>query len=607
MHPFLDFFIKTNGLLLFFWLFYRLFLHKETFYTANRWYLLGSIAISLVAPLITFTKTVFIEAPKPTIDWDTLATMDRQNTIVEENLFTVENFAIVIIGLISTILVLKTLFQLNQTYRKIKKLPYDTSLQVRRSSNETIFSLYPHIVVPNHFEKIPNSEMILSHEQVHIQQKHSIDMIFMQLIRSVFWMNPLLRYLQKDIEVNLEYIVDEYLQTQFDSKTYQLSLLSFHSTTPLPFVNSFNSQLKKRILQINSKKSNPMKKLKMFLAAPAIVAFFTLFQIETQAQVIESLIVEKVTENDKLEEDSFNVMIHPSYDNAYYERIQKMLNEKYSLDVKFSNLKRNENGELTSIKISCNNKEQLFVKSFQSIDESAFEPFSLAIRKENNRFIIGVLTKYKLQNDVKDNIVSENKTKNNTSRIIIKTPEEGLKKYNYNIKRMFMEEEIDHDTNTRDIIIYGDYVYLIDNKISNVNNFVKILSNTEYGNFDVKYGKEHSDKLNINGKDGVVTINKNISSKENSITNETSFTQKTTETISHLELKDTSENKISEDNLKKILYIVNGKEMNETDFRTIKPDDIESITVLKDKNATDKYGVKGKDGVLEIQLKEKKS
>src|SRR5690606_18913160 len=275
------------SLLIFFWLFYRLFLHKETFYNLNRWYLLGSIALAIIAPFITFTKTVFIEAPKPTIDWDQLAAINSQNTIVEENLFTIESFVLVSIFIISTLLVLKTLFQLIQLYRNIHKLPFEPNLNVKVSNNDTVYSLYPYIVVPQHFKKLPYSELILAHEQVHIQQKHSFDMLIIQLIRSAFWMNPLLRYFQKDIEVNLEYIVDEQLQTQFDSKTYQMSLLSFQNTTPQLFVNSFNSQLKKRILQINAKKSNPMKKMKMILAAPAIVAFFTLFQIETQAQIVK--------------------------------------------------------------------------------------------------------------------------------------------------------------------------------------------------------------------------------------------------------------------------------------------------------------------------------
>lgn len=151
-------------------------------------------------------------------------------------------------------MVIKTLSQLIQLYRNIHKLPFEPNLNVKVSNNDSVYSLYPYIVVPQHFKKLPYSELILAHEQVHIQQKHSFDMLIIQLIRSAFWMNPLLRYFQKDIEVYLEYIVDEQLQTQFDSKTYQMSLLSFHAKSSQQFINTFNSQLKKRLLQINSKK-----------------------------------------------------------------------------------------------------------------------------------------------------------------------------------------------------------------------------------------------------------------------------------------------------------------------------------------------------------------
>lgn len=584
MHPILDYFIKANGLLLFFWLFYRLFLHKETFYTTNRWYLLGSIVVSLVAPFITFTKTVFIEAPKPTIvDWDQLATINTQNTIVKDNLFTLENFAIVTIALISTILVLKTLFQLVQTYRNIQKLPIDASLQVRRSNNDTIFSLYPYIVVPNHFEKIPNSDMILSHEQVHIQQKHSFDMIVMQLIRSVFWMNPLLRYLQKDIEVNLEYIVDEHLQTQFDSKTYQLSLLSFHTATPQPFVNSFNSQLKKRILQINSKKSNPMKKLKLLLATPALIAFFGLFQIETKAQITESLIVEQVTENSKIEEDSFNIMIHPSYDDAYYERIQKMLNEKYHLEVKFSNLKRNEKGDLVNFDITYkqNNKRQR--KTFQSEEHKPINTLNLLIRKEKNQYIIEEISE-----KISNVLTKEIKNEDIVNRINKKNTNIDLSSKNNN----------DYE---------GRYsVVTIDQNGTNIQ-FPKNSKQLEDGTIVSEDGRilariETNDNENKNKT--FVVNGKKVSQEEASIYLKNNKNAKTTILNDVIVIES---NEIKQVQSNKTLYILNGKEISETDFRTIQPDDIESVTVLKDKNAIEKYGAKGKDGVIEIQLKDKKS
>lgn len=55
----------------------------------------------------------------------------------------------------------------------------------------------------------------------------------------------------------------------------------------------------------------------------------------------------------------------------------------------------------------------------------------------------------------------------------------------------------------------------------------------------------------------------------------------------------------------KPLYIVEGKETTEEMIRDLSPDDVDSITVLKDKNAIEKYGEKAKGGVIEIYLKKK--
>lgn len=520
MHPFLEYLIKANSLLIFFWLFYRLFLHKETFYNLNRWYLLGSIALAIIAPFITFTKTVFIEVPKPTIDWDQLAAINSQNTIVEENLFTIESFVLVSIFIISTLLVLKTLFQLIQLYRNIHKLPFEPNLNVKVSNNDTVYSLYPYIVVPQHFKKLPYSELILAHEQVHIQQKHSFDMLIIQLIRSAFWMNPLLRYFQKDIEVNLEYIVDEQLQTQFDSKTYQMSLLSFHSETPQLFVNSFNSQLKKRILQINAKKSNPMKKLKMILAAPAIVAFFTLFQIETQAQIVK-----KENASDEQTKDSVIFL----------------------LDGK---------------KISQEEVNQLTPDTIVSVNVSKDEE---AIQKYGNEAINGVI---------------EISTKKNNSKTTTHT-------------------------------FNGEYVYMVDGKVVTAETF-SVANNNNDKELTIVQNSNYAKELGYDGKDGVFILTTKVDSAPVKFIDEVKYNGKT---ISMDELiasdLNTQENKTfefkfkKEEDTKNILYVLNGKEISETDFRTIQPDDIESVTVLKDKNATEKYGAKGKDGVVEIQLKDK--
>ena len=58
------YFAKVNGLIILFYLMYVVFLQKETFFTSNRWYFLTGLLLSLILPLITFTKTIWIE-PAP--------------------------------------------------------------------------------------------------------------------------------------------------------------------------------------------------------------------------------------------------------------------------------------------------------------------------------------------------------------------------------------------------------------------------------------------------------------------------------------------------------------------------------------------------------------
>jgi TonB-dependent SusC/RagA subfamily outer membrane receptor len=54
------------------------------------------------------------------------------------------------------------------------------------------------------------------------------------------------------------------------------------------------------------------------------------------------------------------------------------------------------------------------------------------------------------------------------------------------------------------------------------------------------------------------------------------------------------------------LYILGDREIAEREVSLIKPNDIESITVLKDSAATSSYGERGRHGVVLIEMKKKK-
>ena len=51
---------------------------------------------------------------------------------------------------------------------------------------------------------------------------------------------------------------------------------------------------------------------------------------------------------------------------------------------------------------------------------------------------------------------------------------------------------------------------------------------------------------------------------------------------------------------------MDGKEVSEESMYSLKPEEVEKINVLKDKNATNKYGDKGKNGVIEVFIKKQK-
>ena len=59
---------------------------------------------------------------------------------------------------------------------------------------------------------------------------------------------------------------------------------------------------------------------------------------------------------------------------------------------------------------------------------------------------------------------------------------------------------------------------------------------------------------------------------------------------------------------KKPLYVIDGVIMSDSDVLSkIKPDDIESISVVKDKASSAIYGEKAKNGVIVITMKKKTS
>ena len=137
---------------------------------------------------------------------------------------------------------------------------------------------------------------ILRHENTHIRQLHTIDVLLGESMAALCWINPLSWLLLKEIRLNLEYMADKAaIPNEQEKKTYQYLLLDIsQSNNELPSAIPFNySFLKTRIRMINRKRSQTTSVFKYLLILPLFLAIVTANQCCTDQQPLQSEI-EKV-------------------------------------------------------------------------------------------------------------------------------------------------------------------------------------------------------------------------------------------------------------------------------------------------------------------------
>ncbi|WP_160164140.1 M56 family metallopeptidase [Nafulsella turpanensis] len=122
---------------------------------------------------------------------------------------------------------------------------------------------------------------ILEHEKVHVQQKHSLDLVIAELMLVFQWFNPFAWLYRKELENNLEFLTDDKVLQQGDVEktSYQVSLLKVSAPHfPLSFTTNYNqSLLKKRLVMMNAKKSNLNVTWKYLFLFPLLALFICSF------------------------------------------------------------------------------------------------------------------------------------------------------------------------------------------------------------------------------------------------------------------------------------------------------------------------------------------
>lgn len=265
-----------NLLIAVFVLFFALVLRRETLHYFKRLYLLIIPFVAIVFPFIQLNikENHLVYEFSETI---TFMAEPVHNTVESSNSFSWEVVGFIVFLAIVALLILHTLWGLVNVYSIIghsSKKPLDIGVLCNTEKPVSPFSFFQFIVVhqSNHLEN--ELQQIIKHEQVHVYQRHFIDMLLTQLMTIFCWVNPAVWLYRHYVIENLEFIVDqEVLKTGINKKQYQFSILNTSVyDSSLVFANHFNQSLiKKRIQMMNKKLSNPKNMWKAVFLLPILL------------------------------------------------------------------------------------------------------------------------------------------------------------------------------------------------------------------------------------------------------------------------------------------------------------------------------------------------
>lgn len=285
MEAFALYLVKSVIWLSGFALIYFLFLRNERYFRLKRYYLVAGILVSFIFPLFTFHYQVEIPAPEFTnqgiapSDYTTVSAIQPD---IENKSFD-RRFIFLLLYLAGIIFfVLKSVRNTNMLLRTIKKTKIDyrnRAKLVRTTEFKGSFSFFNFVFInPSVDEK--ELDFIMNHELVHVNEKHWFDLLLIELLRLIQWMNPFVWIYARLIKQNHEYIADEMvLQQTANPADYKAVLVNqLFGSQVISFSNSFNYSLNKQRFDMMKKiVTSPYRKMKMLLVLPVFAIVFYAF------------------------------------------------------------------------------------------------------------------------------------------------------------------------------------------------------------------------------------------------------------------------------------------------------------------------------------------
>jgi TonB-dependent SusC/RagA subfamily outer membrane receptor len=268
--------------------YYWLVLRNKKFHYYNRFYLLSASVMSLLVPLLNF-DWFSIEEPVMYGSSEVLQFVLPKSTTSSSIDFGWMDFILIgsfLITMVLVIILCIQIFKIQILKKKSEVTPMDGFDFINTKEENAPFSFFNNLFWKETISlQDEGGQQIFKHEITHIQQKHTWDRIYCQIVASIFWMNPINWIIQKELMTIHEFIADEEAVGNENVEIFAKMLLQTHYGNHFlnPTHQFFYSSIKRRIIMLTTSKSIKYSYARRLMVLPILVIAVGLVSIKVHA------------------------------------------------------------------------------------------------------------------------------------------------------------------------------------------------------------------------------------------------------------------------------------------------------------------------------------
>jgi TonB-dependent SusC/RagA subfamily outer membrane receptor len=272
--------------------YYWLALRNKVFHYWNRFYLMGAVVLSITLPILRIpvlvdpndTPVHAIPLVKVMNSGDIYVEQMNSQTGYTPGTSELIAFLYLCVSLVFLVMLIRTFIKIRQMLGHYQAIPMNGISILNTSEPGTPFSFMKYIFWNQSIPAdSPPGSQILKHEIVHVQQKHTYDKIFLQLVHILFWINPVFWLIRKEIAMIHEFIADKEAIENSDTSAFAAMILQAAYPGHQFSVGNyfFHSPIKRR-LKMLMQSSNPRQSyITRLLALPLLVLIGAGFTLKT--------------------------------------------------------------------------------------------------------------------------------------------------------------------------------------------------------------------------------------------------------------------------------------------------------------------------------------